>query len=233
MKQTKRQTQFNNDLDFGKWTESLMVKYIINYFKEKGFMLSYVCDSDFEAINMNEANKKEKLKEFDLKFVLFRSKLDEYGDLVRTHTTPIKYITFEIKADKYSDTGNLAFERKDKNKDSGVFVTKADYFIYFLPRFNTENIYMIKSDSLRILLLQDKWKNYFNYGGDLGKTLNLIIPKSSFNEDFKAAGGKLETFTNYTIPEQYNITKFEKASTTLYKDCLNKGLKQYKNPLDF
>ena len=233
MKYPTRQKQFINDLDFGKWSESLMVKYIINYFKQKGLMLSYVCDSDFEALNMTTANKKEKLKEYDLKFVLFHSKLDEYGDLIRTSTTPIRYITFEIKADKYKDTGNLAFERKDNNKDSGVFVTKADYFIYFLPRFKSENIYMIKSETLKVLLLEDKWKNFFNYGGDLGKTLNLIIPKTSFNEDFKAIGGKLESFTTYIIPEQYNITEFDAVSNVLYKDSLSKGLKDYKNPLDF
>lgn len=197
-KNTDRNEQFMLDLKFGKFAEATIKDWLIDLFDKKGRTLSYLYDSDFEFANLPSAERRVRLKEYDLKF-------DLEG----------KELRFEVKTDKYHDTGNLAFEYKDNNKNpSGVFVSKAEYFVYFFPRFFTENVYMIKSENLVELLSQNRWKAYFDYGGDINKTLNFIIPKEEFNKEFIEAGGLITTIDNITIPSHFNLTRFPQKKTT-------------------
>ena len=197
-KNIDRSHQFNLDLKFGKCAEATIKKWLIDLFAKKGRTLSYLYDSDFEFANLPNAERRIRLKEYDLKF-------DLDG----------KEIRFEVKTDKYHDTGNLAFEYKDNNKNlSGVFVSKAEYFVYFFPRFFTENVYMIKSESLVKLLSEEEWKVHFKYGGDINETLNFIIPKEEFNHRFIEAGGLITTIDNITIPSYFNLTRFPQKKTT-------------------
>jgi len=203
MKTTKnidRNIQFQNDHKFGKYAEETMKEWISDFFMENKKPISYLYDSDKEFAHLEEEERKERLKDYDLKF----------------QTEAKKEVLFEVKTDKYPDSGNLAFEYKHNKKESGVFRTKADYFIYFMPRFFTENVYIIKSEKMVKLLKNEKWKNYFNYGGDLGTTINFIVPKSEFNEDFIAAGGRIETMKNIAIPKEFNLTRFPQRTK---QDC--------------
>lgn len=196
MKTTKnvdRSLQFQSDLKWGKYAEATMKEWVSDFFLENKKPISYLYDSDEEFAHLEEEERKERLKDYDLKF-----RLDGNN----------KELTFEVKSDRYPDTGNLAFEYKHNGKESGIFRTKADYFIYFMPRFLTENIYIIKSEKMVELLSQTKWKNYFNYGGDLGTTVNYIVPKDEFNEEFISFGGRIETMKNVAIPAHFNLTRF-------------------------
>jgi len=217
---TNRTDQFNGDLDWGKWGESTMWPWIEKFFTRGDKKLSYWYDSDYEARDMKGSDKKAMLKSYDLKFGLY------YGNKIFCE----REIKFEIKTDKYANTGNLAFEYKDKGVESGVFTTAAEYFVYFMPRFEKDNIYIIKCDKLKALLSEDKWKIYYNYGGDLNKTLNFIIPKNEFDVDFIACGGRIETMTNVSIPEEFGLSRFNESGKVVYQGTT---LKKYDDDLEF
>ena len=215
-----RKEQFNKDLNWGKWGERTMWPYLEMLYSINNRKLSYWYDSDYDARNLKGKEYKNKLKEYDLKFGYY------LGDRIYCE----KEVTFEVKTDKYDYTGNLAFEIKDKGIDSGVMGTSADYFIYFLPRFQKNNIYIIKTEVMRELLSRDKFKMYYNYGGDLGKTLNIIVPINEFDDDFKNVGGKILTFTSYTIPEDFNVSKIESKDKVVYQ---SDEIKKYDDPFNF
>ena len=65
--------------------------------------------------------------------------------------------TLEIKTDRWEKfnriTNNMFIEVSCSGKDSGIMVTKADYFIYFYPEW--ELIYIIKCDELKSYLEKD------------------------------------------------------------------------------
>ena len=189
-KNTDRSEQFYLDLKFGKYAEAAMKDWIIDFVsKEK--KISYLCNSDDEFGHLPKDERKIRLKEYDLKF-----------DIEGTQ------VLFEVKADKYDNSGNLIFEYKDNGKSSGVFVTKSDYFVYFFPRFFKNNVYIIKSEKLLELLSEPRWKHYLNYGGDLGTTANFKIAKDEFNDEFIKAGGLIKTVENVSIPSEFNLTRF-------------------------
>lgn len=219
---TNRTDQFNGDLNWGKWGESTMWPWIENFFTRGDKKLSYWYDSDYEvsSLNLKGLEKKKMLKSYDLKFGLY------YGNKIFCE----KEIKFEIKTDKYANTGNLAFEYKDNGVESGVFTTTAEYFIYFMPRFETDNIYIIKSEKLKNLLSEEKWNIYFHYGGDIGKTLNFIIPKNEFDSHFIASGGKIETITDVSIPSEFGLSRFNENGKVVYHGTT---LKKYDDDLNF
>lgn len=217
---TNRKDQFTNDLDFGKWGETTLWPWLEKFFSRGEKKLSYWYDSDYEARNLKGTEKKKMLKSYDLKFGLY------YGNKIFCE----REIKFEVKTDKYENTGNLAFEYKDKGIESGVFATSADYFVYFMPRFEKENLYIIKADKMKELLSQSKWTMYHNYGGDLNKTLNFIIPKTYFDDDFKSSGGRIETIEGITIPDCYNLTKFSESKKTVY---YGDTMKKYDDNIEF
>lgn len=217
---TNRVDQFNGDLGWGKWGETTMWPWLEKFFSRGDNKLSYWYDSDYEARNLKGSEKKKMLKSYDLKFGLY------YGNKIFCE----KEIKFEVKTDKYDNTGNLAFEYKDKGIESGVFGTSAEWFVYFMPRFEKDNIYIIKTEKLKELLSQEKWKQYFNYGGDLNKTLNFIIPKIDFDDDFKTSGGRIETIEGVTIPQEYNVTKFNNSKKAVY---YGDTMKKYDDDIEF
>lgn len=210
-----RAKQFNSDLSFGKWGEQTIYPWIEKYFTRGDINVSYWYDSDYEARNITDrTKKKDKLKEYDLKF----------GVYIGKKIFCERELRFEVKTDKFEDTGNLAFERKDKDKDSGAFSSSSEYFVYFMPRFKERNIYIIKTKVLRELL-DNNYKNYFNYGGDLGKTLNFIIPKLVFDDKFIEAGGRIETYTDYIIPDRFSLKEFTIKEKVVYESKPNPNIR--------
>ena len=214
-----RQTQINSDLNFGKWGEEMIIRWVQEYFSKGNREVSYWYNSDYEFRNLKGFERIKRLKEYDLKFGVYNS-----GDI-----TPVGNIKFEVKTDKYSNTGNLCFEIKDNKKDSGVMSSLADYFVYFMPRFDNENLYVIKTSKMKELLSSDKFKVYYNYGGDVSNTLNIVIPKSDFIDDFKAAGGRVETY-KVNIPEDFKLEKFEESKKVVY---VSDSIKKYDDPFNF
>lgn len=216
-KNFNRKKQFNSDLEWGKWGEQTIIPFIEQTFKQKEKSVSYWYSSDDVT-----KNKKE-LKEWDLRF----------GVYDKTYMNGIDFIgklEFEIKTDKYpTNTGNLIFEKSCNRKPSGVFATKAKFFIYFLPLFKQDNIYLIKSEKLRTLL--EKYPNDIVSGGDYGSnTMMYKISRNDFDIEFKKAGGIISSWTNYTIPEQFNIKEFNQNHDVYYSD---KWTLDDEDPFDF
>jgi hypothetical protein len=217
-----RSGQFTADLDYGKAGENELWPWIERYFSTSTRLVSYWYDSDYEARNLKGTSYKSKLKEYDLKFGVYKeSKIFCEREL-----------TFEIKTDKYErNTGNLVFEYKDKGYESGPFGSSADYFIYWLPKFTADNLYIIKTDKLIELLKREEYKNYLTYGGDVDKTQMFVIPKTDFNNDFIKAGGKIETLNSERLLNDFGISQFkvDNKKTNYYSD----EIKKYDDPFLF
>lgn len=222
MKDFNRSNEFKKDLDYGKWGEGVVIPFITELFKREKTFISY-----WYSIDDMPNIKKSQLKEWDLRFGVYN-----YTDRINFTDK----VEFEIKTDMYDiNTGNLIFEKSSNNKKSGVFATKAKYFLYFLPLFKEDNIYIIKSENLRNLLIPH-YNNYLVQGGDIGSnTFMYKINRNDFNEQFIKSGGKILTYNNYSIPSRFEGKKqFElddKKKYTYYSN--DKKLKEYDDPFKF
>ena len=208
-----RTEEFNKDNKWGSFGEGVMIKYIQDTFKTKDKFVSYWYSSgDF-------TKSKTVMKSYDLRFGTY------------LNTDRINYVSHfdvEVKCDGYdTNTGNLVFEKSSNKKKSGVFATKAKYFIYFLPLFTTDNLYIIQPNKLIELL--NEFPEHIISGGDIGSnTFMYKISREDFNDKFVEAGGKIVTFNDYVIPSEFNKTQF----TTTNKYVYHGEMKKYENPLD-
>lgn len=97
-----------------------------------------------------------------------------------------KVFTYEIKTDVYPiDTGRMIIEFESRGKPSGIFVTKADYFVYYYK--HTREIWNIKVSSLKniIELFYDKIVVLNNIGDDNSNTRGFAIERNKFIKNFK------------------------------------------------
>jgi hypothetical protein len=211
-----RNKEFKKDIKWGKWGEGVMIPFLEEVFKFKDKYISYWYSSDDLTKNVKD------LKKWDLRYGVY-----EIGDRINW----IKKIEFEVKTDGYGfDTGNLVFEKSSGRKKSGVFASEATYFVYFLPLFDTNNVYIIQSEKL-IKLLEEFGDNYVVSGGDYGSnTFMYKISKLEFNDKFIEAGGKILTCFNYKIPDEFNKQKFNK-NTIIYSGGGDQ--KNYEDPFYF
>jgi hypothetical protein len=218
---THNNDKFTKDEEFGKWGEYTLIPFIEKYFNEKLITqnITYWYDSGYQASNKSFSERKSILKSYDLKFGLY-----ENGNI-----SPKKSVTFEIKTDKFMNTGNVVVEKKYKKQPSGVFGSSADYFIYFFPRRLKDQVYIIKRERLVEMFESDtKWNEYLRYGGDNDSALMYVIPSSEFDEEFKKFNGKLLQFDTYEIPTEFGLDKFIDNSISYVSD----NVKKYDNPLD-
>jgi len=92
-----------------------------------------------------------------------------------------KKFTIEIKYDFYSEkSGNIAIEylNTKKNKPSGIYASKADFWVYYL---GPELIYLIKKESLLKFVKEEKPHRKV-HGGDNNSAMFLykkehILPR--------------------------------------------------------
>lgn len=126
---------------------------IRNYLEEKGF----------EFISDNDNN--------------------EYDLLMSFNST--KNYKFEIKTDVFckpdSDTGNIFVEVEAYGKDSGINVSKSDYFINYFPYL--KEIWIIKSKKLKQLLKNNEFE-LKEFSGDNGRVKGFVIPRYKFKKYF-------------------------------------------------
>ena len=84
----------------------------------------------------------------------------------------------EVKTDYLAQkTGNIAIEYQSRGKPSGISITEADYYAYFLPLANFSNIILI----LEIDELKRLSRLYFQKGkttkmGDENSSIAVLIP---------------------------------------------------------
>lgn len=115
------------------------------------------------------------LTEYDEIVMAPNYKFSDYDILVKKGSSETKY---EIKADRLaSKTGNLCIEFECFEKPSGISITKADYYGYFILG-KTEECYIIPVHYLRILIESGDYRKLS--GGDEGRSRFYLIPKSKF-----------------------------------------------------
>jgi hypothetical protein len=108
---------------------------------------------------------------------------NKYDLLMSYNKSEIKY---EIKTDvfitKEKDSGNLVVEFECRNKPSGISVTEADYYVYYIP--NLKEVWNIKMSDLKNLIEENDFK--VAVGGDKGSNTKMyLIRRSSYRKYFK------------------------------------------------
>jgi hypothetical protein len=209
--------KFSKDLEYGTHFEWESIKYIEDFFNK--FLIKQ--NKSLKFLNENFSSSVKELKKWDMKYIV----VDNFTN------QRLKEITFEIKTDKYDETGNLFFEKSCSKKVSGVFATEANYFIYILPRYKENNFYIVKPEKL-IELLNEKFPSCISYGGgDGGRVASFLINKNTFDEEFDGVGKLLSW--DVQIPAKFGVSSFtKKNTTTYYADASQKSMKKYENPLD-
>lgn len=215
MKKKTNSTKFNSDLRWGTFIEFETIPFIEKYFNE-------VLNKDgkiLRFIQENISTKKNELKKWDTKFGIY-----EIGSPFLK-----KEVFFEIKGDKFDNTGNLFFEKSCSKKASGVFATEADFFVYFLPRYSSKNFYIVKPIHL-VNFLTNQYPQCINYGGgDGGRVASFIINKDEFDDEFlKQKVGKILD-CQISIPDEFGVGKFKEEKKYTYQSDF---LKCYDNPLE-
>jgi hypothetical protein len=95
--------------------------------------------------------------------------------------------TYEVKTDEYCragyDNGNLFVEIECRGKASGIVVTQADWFVFYLP--HRKQIWYIESDRLRELIAVNDFRKTENSGDKNSRTIGYLIPRRKFKNHFK------------------------------------------------
>ena len=95
-------------------------------------------------------------------------------------------VTYEVKTDVFvspkKDSGNLVVEFESRGKPSGINVTEADYYVYYMPKLN--EVWNIKMDDLKNLIDNNNFKKVS--GGDVGSDTKMyLIRRSFYKKHFK------------------------------------------------
>jgi|TARA_R110000782_G_scaffold21110_1_gene56882 hypothetical protein len=97
-----------------------------------------------------------------------------------------KETTYEIKTDvkcaPVYDTGNIFIEFESRGKDSGIVVTKADWFVTYFKFLN--QIWFIKSDDLKKIISQNKFPIFYDAGDVGSKTHGYLLKRKDFKKYF-------------------------------------------------
>lgn len=97
-----------------------------------------------------------------------------------------KEITYEIKTDVYCtkerDTGNMFIEFECRGKESGILVSKSDWFVTFYKGIN--EIWYIKTNELLKLIQSETFRETSNSGDSGSNTKGYLIPRNKYREYF-------------------------------------------------
>jgi hypothetical protein len=111
---------------------------------------------------------------YDNKFVLLHTlNTNEYDFKLSNN------IKYEVKFDGYSlKTGNIFIEFLQFNKDSGITITKADYYIIILP--NIINKYLLVDVlELNFLIITNQYKSIYTDKFKSGYLFDISIIQNS------------------------------------------------------
>lgn len=158
--------QFNKDISVGEKGESLLVDFLV-----KNYGAKFICKSTTEEFKFWDV----KLKVKDGIELTYEVKTDVY--VVKGRELPNGYFA------KGFDTGNIFIEFETRGKDSGINVTKADWWVnifYYLGE-----IWFIKVSDLKKLIAQNQFEIKDNDVGDLNsETKGFVIPREKFRKNF-------------------------------------------------
>jgi len=95
-------------------------------------------------------------------------------------------ITYEIKTDVFvspeKDTGNLVVEFESRGKPSGISVTEAEYYVYYMPKL--KEIWNIKMNLLKALIKDNNFREVSG-GDELSNTKMYLISRNFYKNYFK------------------------------------------------
>lgn len=94
---------------------------------------------------------------------------------------------FEIKSDRYKNTGNMALEIYDNGNLSGICVSEADVFIYNYTNISELYVYLffIPLVELKKVLKDNESKLNIIKGGDDKEASIILLPMAEYKEYFK------------------------------------------------
>ena len=97
-----------------------------------------------------------------------------------------KTLSFEIKSDRYKNTGNMALEIRDAGKSSGISKSEADIFIYNYTNLDDKYVYLFFIEmSLLRQILKDNCKSLkIVYGGDDKEAEIILLPMKDYKQHF-------------------------------------------------
>ncbi len=148
-------------------------------FKKNG---SYNFEEDIVTGEQGEDFIKEFMINKGYKFIS-DNKDNKYDLLMSFKNRKIKY---EIKTDVLlspkNDTGNIVVEFESRGKSSGISVTEAEFYIYYIPKLN--EVWNIKMDKLKNLINSNNFKEVI--GGDKGSDTKMyLINRNKYKNNFK------------------------------------------------
>jgi predicted AAA+ superfamily ATPase len=90
----------------------------------------------------------------------------KYYDII-CYTEDDKEESYEVKSDRLSiKTGNIAIEYKSRKKDSGILITKANFYAYYIIKNETEyDLYIIPTEEIKNKINSKEYKRTIK-GGD-------------------------------------------------------------------
>lgn len=108
--------------------------------------------------------------------------------------------TYEIKSDRYPNTGNMAIEIRDAGRPSGISKTEADVFIYNYTNLDDRAVYLcfIPVKDLKQLIRDNFDKLKIIKGGDNKEAEIILLPMKKFKSYFKVKTLKRK---NWDLPE--------------------------------
>lgn len=90
--------------------------------------------------------------------------------------------SYECKTDFFDDTGNMFIETSCRGKESGIMVTKADWFVTYFKVLN--EIWYIKTDKLKEILKTHEHKTATQSGDAGSNTEGVLLNKNMFRDSF-------------------------------------------------
>lgn len=105
-----------------------------------------------------------------------------------------KTTLYEVKTDLYEKdylkgTGNLVLEFECRGKASGIQVTRADYYIWYLPLIDRDQIWKASVGNLMFGFTNNMWKTQpiGEYSEKMGEKSGLacLIPRYEFKHTFE------------------------------------------------
>jgi hypothetical protein len=157
--------QFKKDITDGEKGENLLIKYL----------------TDKYGATFIGKSESEEFKFWDLKFnknqteITYEVKTDVY--VAKGRTLPNGFYA------KGFDTGNIFIEFETRGKDSGINVTRADWWVnifYYLGE-----IWFIKVDDLKKLISENDFEIKSEGVGDEGSnTKGFVIPREKYRKYF-------------------------------------------------
>jgi hypothetical protein len=93
--------------------------------------------------------------------------------------------TYEVKSDRVSiRTGNLAIEYMSRGKESGILITKAKFYAYYIIKNETEyDLYIIPTDEIKNKINNKEYKKSLK-GGD-GWTSQMYLFDLAIFKEYK------------------------------------------------